>query len=235
MNVSEVMSELEKLGSAQTRKTLSKHGLPETAFGVKIGDMKPLIKRIKTDHKLALELFDTLNADAQYLASYLIDDQQSTKKELQRWVETASWHMVGEYAVAWAAAESRFGWELSLKWIGSKKESIAASGWATLWQLISTRPDEELDLEMIKVLLDQVVEKIGKAPNRVRYTMNGFVICVGCFVKPLHKEALAAAKKIGVVEVDMKGTACKVPVATDYIKKVVDAGRLGKKRKNARC
>ena len=34
---------------------------------------------------------------------------------------------------------------------------------------------------------DDVVEQIGTAPNRVRYTMNGFVISVGCYVRPLMK------------------------------------------------
>ena len=29
----------------------------------------------------------------------------------------------------------------------------------------------------------------------------------------------------------MGGTSCKVPLATDYIKKVEDKGRIGKKRK----
>lgn len=42
-------------------------------------------------------------------------------------------------------------------------------------------------------------------------------------------------KKIGKVDVDVGGTACKVHLATDYIKKVVDRGNIGKKRKAARC
>lgn len=235
MNLTEVMAELEKLGSATTRKTLLKHGLPENAFGVKVGDMKPLVKRIKTNHPLALELFDTLNPDAQYLAGYLLDDELSTKKELQRWADTATWHMVSEYTVAWAAAESRYGWELGLKWINSKKELVASAGWSTLSQVMALRADEDLDKQSIQSLLEKVTGSIANAPNRVRYTMNGFVISTGCYYQPLTKEAVKTAKKMGVVEVDMHGTACKVPDACAYIDKVVSAGRLGKKRKEARC
>jgi len=33
----------------------------------------------------------------------------------------------------------------------------------------------------------------------------------------------------------MGGTACKVPLATDYIQKVIDRGSHGKKKKVARC
>ena len=78
-------------------------------------------------------------------------------------------------------------------------------------------------------------KQIAKAPNRVRYCMNSFVIAVGSFVKELNKEAIETGKKIGSVEVDMGGTSCKVPFAPDYIKKVVDKGYLGRKKKTAKC
>ena len=65
--------------------------------------------------------------------------------------------------------------------------------------------------------------------------MNGFVISVGTYVKPLLKKAKAAAKKLGKATVNMGDTACKVPEATVYIKKVEDAGRVGKKRKTTKC
>jgi hypothetical protein len=54
-------------------------------------------------------------------------------------------------------------------------------------------------------------------------------------VTPLQKRALAAAKKIGPVEVDMGDTDCRVHVAAAMIEKVAGAGRAGKKRKTARC
>jgi hypothetical protein len=143
--------------------------------------------------------------------------------------------MVSEYTVPWAAAESPFGAELAREWIDSPKESIASSGWAAYSSVVALKPDEELDLEEIVGLLDRVQKKIHKAQNRVRYVMNGFVIAVGSYVVPLATKAKAVAKAIGEVEVDMGGTACKVPLATAYIEKVEDSGRVGKKRKTAMC
>jgi len=40
---------------------------------------------------------------------------------------------------------------------------------------------------------------------------------------------------IGKVSVDVGGTACKVPIANDHIDKVIARGRIGVKRKTARC
>ena len=65
--------------------------------------------------------------------------------------------------------------------------------------------------------------------------MNGFVIAVGSYVAPLAKQAKALAKKLGKVEVELGGTSCKVPLATETIAKVEQAGRLGKKRKTIKC
>ena len=146
-----------------------------------------------------------------------------------------SWTMVSEYAVAGLTAESPYGWTLGLEWIGFKKENLASIGWNTLSGVVSITPDEGLDLKKIGSLLQQIKRTIHKAPNRVRYTMNGFVIGVGCYVAPLSEKARAVAEAIGKVEVDMGDTACKVPFAPDYIDKVVKSGRLGKKRKKVRC
>ena len=80
-----------------------------------------------------------------------------------------------------------------------------------------------------------VTKKIHTAPNRVKYTMNNFIICTGCYVVPLSDKAKKAAAEMGVVRVNMGDTDCNIPDAKSYIKKVVDMGRLGKKKKEARC
>ena len=61
------------------------------------------------------------------------------------------------------------------------------------------------------------------------------MIALGCYVETLTNEALKTADKVGKVNVDMGGTACKVPAAREYIEKVKLKNRIGKKRKMARC
>ena len=45
--LNQVMATLEKMGSAQTRKTYERHGANGPCFGIKIGDLKPIAKQIK--------------------------------------------------------------------------------------------------------------------------------------------------------------------------------------------
>lgn len=235
MTLTDVMTELEAKGSEQTKKTFLRHGAKEPFFGVKVADLKVIQKRVKRDHELALALYDTGNSDAMYLAALISDPAKMTKAHLNKWVKAAYWYMISCYSVAWTAAESRFGRELALEWIDSKKEQIAAAGWSTYAALLSLKPDDELDLDEITELMERIEAGIHAAPNRVKYVMNGFVIAAGSFVTPLTAKAKATAAAVGEVTVDMGDTDCQVPDAAAYIDKVIAAGRHGKKRKTVMC
>jgi 3-methyladenine DNA glycosylase AlkD len=231
----EVMKELEFYGNPQTKKVFMNHGAKEPFFGVKIADMKKIVKKVKKNHELSLQLYATGNGDAMYLAGLIADEKQITKEQLHDWAEKANWYMISEYTVAWVAAESPYGMELGLEWIDSKNQHIAAAGWSTLASVASITPDEELDIDTFRSLLKRIEDSIHDSKNRVKYTMNGFVIAIGSYVAALTKEAQKTAESIGKVDVYMGKTACKVPLANDYIQKVVDKGRVGKKRREARC
>jgi 3-methyladenine DNA glycosylase AlkD len=235
MTLSEVMTELQKLGTEQTKKTWTNHGAKGDFWGVKIGDMKVIQKKIKHDHELALALYNTANTDAMYFAGLISEPKKMSKKDLSHWAKTATWHMLSEYTVAWTAAESNFGRELAIEWIESKEEGVASSGWSTYSNLLALKSDDELDAKEIKKLLQSIGKTIHQQPNRIRYTMNGFLISVGAYYLPLADEAKRVAKAIGKVSADMGGTACKVPDAISYIEKMELMGRVGKKKKTVFC
>jgi hypothetical protein len=159
-----------------------------------------------------------------------------TREQLQDWAEGAQGiQMISEYTVPWVATENPHGRQLAMEWIKSPEQNLATCGWCTYAGLVSMQPDDKLDLAEIEELLELVAKKINEAKNRVRYTMNGFVIAVGGYVEPLNSRAWATARKLGEVKVDMGDTACKVPLATAYIEKIEKMGRMGQKRKTIRC
>jgi len=235
--VASIMAELKKKGSEKTRKTYARHGMAtENMYGVSVADLKLIAKTFKGQQALACELYDTGNLDAMYLAGMVADGSKMTKEQLNAWAEgAANLQMIAEYTVPWVTVENPDGRALALQWIKSKKERIATAGWCTYSGLLATKPDDSLDLAEIEKLLAVVVKEIKTAQNRVRHTMNNFVISVGTYVKPLLKQAKTAARQIGSVSVDMGDTACTVPLATAYIEKIESAGRAGKKRKTIRC
>jgi 3-methyladenine DNA glycosylase AlkD len=235
MTCKEVMAELEQLGSDSCKRIFKNHGAPEPLFGVKVGDLKVLQKKIKKDHLLSLQLYNTGNSDAQYLAGLIADETKMTKTDLESWASNATWYMLSEYTVAWIAAESDYGYELALKWINEPLEMKQVAGWSTLANLAAVKPDINLDLDVWKDLLKRVEKEIHGAQNRVRYVMNSFVLATGCFIEPLMESAIQTGEAIGTVTVNMGDTSCKVPYAPDYIKSAAAKGKTGKKKKRARC
>jgi len=236
MTVNELLDELQSLGDERYKKMLmNNYGVQEPCFGVKIAHLKRIQKRIKMDYQLALDLYDTGNYDAMYLAGLIADDARMTKKDLRRWVAKAYAGALPGATVPWVAAGNPHGHALAREWIESPKRLVAAAGWATLSCLVATREDTELDLEELQQLLRCVEETIHHAPDAVRYEMNAFVIAVGSYVKSLTDLASKIGAKIGPVTANLGDNSCQIPFAPDYIAKVRQRGAIGKKRKTAKC
>jgi 3-methyladenine DNA glycosylase AlkD len=235
MTAKEIVEELRTLGAESIKKVLRNHGVQEPFFGVKIGDMKKIQKRIKKDYQLALDLYDTGNYDAMYLAGLVADDAKMTKKDLDHWVKMANGGALASATVPWVAAGSNHGYEIALEWIESEKENAAVAGWATLSSLVAMKDDDDLDPAGLERLLQRVQETIHQQPDSVRSAMNGFLIALGTYVQGLSDLAVQAAAKVGQVSVDMGNTACKVPNALEQIHKARERGTVGKKRKTVKC
>jgi len=235
MPLQDILKELESLGTPSIKKVLMNHGAQEPFYGVKIGDMKPIQKREKGNQALAMELYKTGISDAMYLAGLIADGNKMTKAEIQEWEKAAYWSMLSEYTVPWVTVESQFAEELAEEWMASTHENTAAAGWCTWAGIVSVKKDEELNISRLKELIGYVEKNIHTSPNRVRYTMNNFIISVGAYVKQLTEEAKSAAARIGEVYVEMGGTACNVPEAVSYIEKSIVRGSLTKKKKTVKC
>jgi 3-methyladenine DNA glycosylase AlkD len=232
-----ILADLKKKGKEKTRAIYARHGMDaQRVYGVSVADLKTIAKTIKEQQALACELYATGIMEAMYLAGMVADGRQMTKKQLDEWAEgAAGLQMISEYTVPWVTVENAAGREQALKWMKSKKEHVAAAGWCTYSGILATKADSELDLNEIEDLLGTVAKEIGTAQGRERYTMNGFVIAVGAYVKPLLKQAKATAQQIGKVSVDMGDTACRVPPATAFIAKIETSRKVGQKRKTIRC
>jgi 3-methyladenine DNA glycosylase AlkD len=236
MTAKEIIAELKPLGGEGYKRLLMRnYGVKEPCFGVKIADLKKFQKRIKTNYQLALDLYDTGNYDAMYLAGLIADDKRMTQKDLQRWVEKAHGGALAGSTVAWVAAGSPHAWDIATKWIDSPSSHIAGAGWSTLSCFVALTDDAKLDLRALKALLERVRKTIQKAPESVRYTMNGFVISVGGYVKSLTDFAIETGERIGRFEAHLGENQCQTPFSPDYIRKMQERGSIGKKRKMVKC
>lgn len=168
MTAAEVMAFLKEHENPNGKELLARHGAREPFFGARIGDMKPLVKKIKKDHELALELYATGNSDAMYFAGLIADADRVTKDDLRRWVSAAYWYLLSESTVAGVAADSPHGWELGLEWIESDQEMIADAGWATLGGWLSVTPDDTVPFAPEYIQKIEARGAIGKKKKTAR-------------------------------------------------------------------
>ncbi|MEW6014576.1 MAG: DNA alkylation repair protein, partial [Candidatus Zixiibacteriota bacterium] len=85
MNLNQVMTELKKLGTAQTAKIYRRHGAGENLYGVNFANLKVLQKKLKTDQALAEQLWETGNVDARCLATMVADPVKFPDSLADRW------------------------------------------------------------------------------------------------------------------------------------------------------
>lgn len=229
MTLAETMKELAANGSAQYRKTYARHGVKGEMFGISFAFLEKLRKKIKSDHELATQLWETGNHDARVLATMIADPKQMTDKQAEDWVkELDNYGITGMFGRL--LAQAPLARKKAEKWHKAKAEYVSSAGWIVLSHLAVG--DQELPDEYFAPYLDLIESGIHQQQNRVRHEMNGALIAIGLRSHGLRERALAVAKKIGQVEVDHGETSCKTPAAAEYIGKTL--ARRQKKQAKAK-
>ncbi len=214
----DVMTQLESFGTDQNIKIYRRHGAASPRlFGVSYGNLNKLVKKIKTDHALAQQLWASGNHDARILAMKIADPDQATSAELDSWVND-----LGDYILADALSEfiskTTFVQEKAEAWMASSNEWISTTGWNLLGYLAlngQAMPDSYFE-----PYLQTIESDIHQRQNRVRYAMNNALIQIGSRNGALEPLAIITAKNVGKVDVDHGQTSCKTPDAASYIQKV---------------
>lgn len=216
MNYRAVMGELKEAGSAQTRKIQGRHGVSGKMFGVSYAALGKLSKKIKVDQPLAERLWASANHDARTLATMVADPAEIRSATLDAWARDLDCYPLAD-AFAGLVARTPFVEGKLRKWTRSRNEFIGQAGW-NLVAIMAIRRDSTPD-SFFEPLLVEIEERIGRAKNRTRHSMNNALIAVGLRSSKLEKQAIAAARRIGPVEVDHGQTSCKTPEAIDYIRR----------------
>ncbi|XXZ53320.1 DNA alkylation repair protein [Sorangium sp. So ce341] len=218
MHFTEVMRELERLGTEQNRRVYLRHGATEPLFGVSFAHMNALEKRIKRDHELAEALWATGNSDARTLAAAIADPGRFSRDQLEAWLDGLRSPILIDLVVKRIAVKTPFAREVMARWTASDDEWIGRAGWKLCGAL--AEEDPSLPDSLFEERLEAIEASIHRAKNRARDAMNGAVISIGARNEPLRGKALTAARRIGRVEVDHGETSCKTPDASAHILKL---------------
>jgi 3-methyladenine DNA glycosylase AlkD len=217
VTIIQVLDELRTVGTEHNRKIYRRHGVGENQYGVSFANLKQMVKKIKVDHALAKQLWASGNHDARILATMIADPKQADMATLDAWVRDVDCYPLGD-ALSGYVAKTPLARQKMEEWTQSDDEWIGQVGWNLLAHLATN--DKSLPDDYFQPFLDMVERDIHSSKNRVRHSKNLALISIGGRGAILEQAALAAAGRIGKVEVDHGETNCKTPDAVTYIEKM---------------
>ncbi len=217
MTVDEAMAELEALGDESVRKRYVKQGAGKNMFGVKLGALRKVAKRIKQDHKLAMALWKTKNIDARLLAILTLDVKTLTSKQLDRMVRGVKFSQVAIWLSTYVTKHHADKEALREQWMQVEHPMAARAGWGLTAERVEKDP-KGLDLV---ALLDRIEAEMGEAPETTQWTMNMCLVQIGIHHRKHRKRALRIGEALGVYADYPTVKGCTSPFAPIWIGEMV--------------
>lgn len=217
MTVKEILTTLKSLGNEKTFAHNAKNGAGKDQFGVKLGDIRTLANKIKADHALALDLWETGNVEARLLATLIIQPKKLSAKALDDMVKSIDFVQEADWFNAYVLKDHPEKEPLREKWMASKNVWAGRSGWSLTSGRIAREP-EGLDLVAI---LDRIESEMPTAASEVQWTMNSTLAQIGIHFPKLRKRAIDIGETLGIYRDYPVSKGCTSPFAPIWIKEMV--------------
>ena len=221
MTLDETLEQLSALGNERVRAQNARGGAGDNQFGVKHGDIRALAKPIRTDHALALALWQTGNVDAQLLATLLIQPKKLSAKELDRMVRSLTFVRVADWLNAYVVRQHPEKEALREEWMVGPDRWAARSGWDLTAERVTKSPDG-LDLS---ALLARIESEMASAEPEVQWTMNNTLAAIGIHFPKHRKRAIAIGETLGIYRDYPVSKGCTSPFAPIWINAMVSRQR----------
>lgn len=217
MTAADILAEFEAAGSDRLRAQNARHGVDQPQYGVKMGDIRAMAKRVKTNHPLAMELWASGNFEGQMLALLTLKVRELTVADMDRMVRSIRSSQVADW----------FGTNVSKKhpdkeqarqlWMASDHPWALRAGWSLTAERIAKDP-EGLDLA---ALLDRIAAEMPTAPAQAQWTMNTALAFIGIHHPTLRERALKLGEQMGIYRDYPTPKGCTSPFAPLWIGEMV--------------
>lgn len=218
MNTKEILAQLKAMGDPARHAHNERAGAPVNQFGVKLGDIRTLAKKLKTNHELALELWGTGNVEAQLVATLVMKAKALTPDQLDTLTRSTTCAQVADWLNAYVVAQHPGKDALREKWMTAKDKWAARAGWNLTASRINKGAADDLNLP---ALLDRIEKEMPKAAPEVQWTMNNTLAAIGIHHAGLRKRAVAIGEKIGLYRDWPVSKGCIIPFVPVWVEAMV--------------
>lgn len=217
MTLEDTLSQLEALGNDRMRAQNRKNGAGDNQYGVRLGDIRKVAKKVKTNHALALALWKTGNIDARLLATLVIRPAELSAAELDDMVRSVGFAHLADWLMSYVVKDHPEKEALRQVWMTDPDPWAARAGWALTSGRIARSP-EGLDLSG---LLDRIEAEMGGAAPEVQWTMNSCLAGIGIHHPEHRPRALAIGEAMGIYRDYPVSKGCTSPFAPIWINEMV--------------
>ena len=217
MNLQETLAQLEALGTEKMRAQNAKNGAHDRQYGVRLGDLRTLAKKIKTNHDLALALWKTGNIDAQLLAVLLLKPRELSTNELDQMVRSVSFLQVADWLGAYVVKKHPEKEVLRQAWLASDDPMAVRAGWSLTAERVAKTPDG-IDLA---ATLDRLQDEMAAASPEAQWTMNSTLVEIGIHHPDYRTHAIELGEKLGLYRDYPVSKGCTSPFAPAWIREMV--------------
>jgi 3-methyladenine DNA glycosylase AlkD len=167
---------------------------PDRALGVRVPDLRRLAKEIGTDHRLALALWRSGLHEARILSSMIDDPRQVTESQMESWAQDFdSWDLCDQ-CCGNLFDKTPFAYRKAIEWAGREEEFVKRAGFALMaWAAVH---DKSADEAVFQEFLPIIERQAGDDRNFVKKAVNWSLRQIGKRNRRLHREALAAARRL---------------------------------------
>jgi len=195
MQYNNIIRKLQKLSDPRAVAGMARYGInPANAYGVSIPDLRAIAKEIDTDHRLALELWDSGIHEARILAGMIADPDMTTEKLIDSWVKAFdSWDVCDQCCMN-LFRYTRFAYGKATEWSASDKEYVKRAGFVMMACLAvgDKNAGDEKFLQFLPIIKRESVD----SRNYVQKAVNWALRQIGKRNATLNREAIEAAEEI---------------------------------------
>lgn len=194
--VREVLTWLERRGSKRVRDDMQKrYGIvAPKAFGVQVGTIQQLAKRLGKDHELAEALWKTGWYEARLLTAYVAEPEKVTAAQMDRWArDFDNWGVVDTVCFV-LFDRTPHAWKKVAPWSRRKEEFIKRAGFVQL-ACLALHDKRTADGPFLKSLA--LIER-GATDERnfVKKGVSWALRTVGRRSQALNRAAIALAERL---------------------------------------
>jgi 3-methyladenine DNA glycosylase AlkD len=195
MDANEVLALLKKIGTRGTVDGMMRYGIEaEHAFGVPMGTLLKLRKRLGTDHELSLALWETGWYEARLLAALVGDPQRVTRRQMNAWAAGFENWADCDTVCFKLFDRSPFAWEKTRQWATSPRELVKRGAFALMACLAlhdKAAPDKNF-----RAMLPLIEKGARDERNFVKKGVSWALRSIGRRNKALNTAALKMARSL---------------------------------------